>query len=134
MFPIGYHLAPIMGHSSPPHQIAKPVLTLSSKGILSVALIGVCLLAGCVYRVDVQQGNLLEYTDIQAVKPGMTRSQVRFLLGTPVVETPFDKSRWDYVYYFRKGRGNRADRRWLIVLFSDERVTEIRRDVQVEPS
>ena len=107
---------------------------LTRTRILSAALVGVCLLAGCVYRVDVQQGNLLEYTDIQAVKPGMTRSQVRFLLGTPVVDDPFHRDRWDYIYYFRKGRGKRADRRWLIVLFSNDRVTEIRRDVQVEPS
>lgn len=134
MFPIGYHLAPIICHPSPPHQITEPVLTLTRIRCLSAALAGACLLAGCVYRVDVQQGNLLEYTDIQAVKPGMTRSQVRFLLGTPVVEDPFDTDRWDYIYYFKKGRGNRADQRWLIVLFSDERVTEIRRDVQVEPS
>ena len=101
---------------------------------LIAALLGAVLLAGCVYRVDVQQGNLLEYTDIQAVKPGMTRSQVRFLLGTPVVEDPFHQDRWDYIYYFRKGRGKRADQRWLIVFFRDDRVTEIRRDVDVEPS
>ncbi|UCG73482.1 MAG: outer membrane protein assembly factor BamE [Chromatiales bacterium] len=112
----------------------EPLSALTRPKLLIAALVGVCLLAGCVYRVDVQQGNLLEYSDIQAVKPGMTRSQVRFLLGTPVVDDPFDKDRWDYIYYFRKGRGKRADQRWLIVLFSDDRVTEIRRDVQVEPS
>lgn len=99
-----------------------------------LALLGALLLGGCVYRVDVQQGNLLEYSDIQAVKPGMTRSQVRFLLGTPVIEDPFHQSRWDYIYYFRKGRGKRADRRWLIVVFDNDKVAEIRRDVEVEPS
>lgn len=92
------------------------------------------LLAGCVYRVDVQQGNLLEATDIEAVKPGMTRSQVRFLLGSPVVTDSFDQSRWDYIYYFRKGRAQRADRRWLIVYFDDDLVREVRRDVPVQPS
>lgn len=92
------------------------------------------LVSGCVYRVDVQQGNLLEFKDVEAVKPGMTRSQVRFLLGTPVVEDPFDRDRWDYIYYFREGRGKRADRRWLIVLFDDDRVSQIERDVPVEPS
>jgi outer membrane protein assembly factor BamE len=112
----------------------KPLSELTRTRALIAALVGACLLAGCVYRVDVQQGNLLEWSDIQSVKPGMTRSQVRFLLGTPVVDDPFNQSRWDYIYYFKKGRGKRADRRWLIVLFSDDRVTEIRRDVQVEPS
>lgn len=85
--------------------------------------------AGCVYRVDVQQGNLLDDLDVEAVKPGMTRSQVRFLLGTPVVEDAFHHDRWDYVYYFRRGRSSREEKRWLIVTFSDDKVAEIRRDV-----
>ncbi len=87
------------------------------------------VLAGCVYRVDVQQGNLLDDTDVENVKPGMTRSQVRFLLGTPVVADSFHQDRWDYVYYFRRGRSRREEKRWLIVTFSDDKVTEIRRDV-----
>ena len=83
----------------------------------------------CVYRVDVQQGNLLDDTDIEEVKPGMTRSQVRFLLGTPVVEDAFHDDRWDYVYYLRRGRSRREEKRWLIVMFADDKVKEIRKDV-----
>ena len=101
---------------------------------LAAATLCLSLLGACVYRIDVQQGNLLEDNDIDAVRIGMTRSQVRFLLGTPVVEDPFHQDRWDYIYYFRKGRGKRADRRWLIVYFQNDTVTEIRRDVEVEPS
>ena len=92
------------------------------------------LCSACVYRVDVQQGNLLEDTDIDAIKVGMTRSQVRFLLGTPVVEDFFHGDRWDYIYYFRKGRSRKAERSWLIVYFDDDRVSEILRDVPVQPS
>ncbi|MCG8375485.1 MAG: outer membrane protein assembly factor BamE, partial [Chlorobiales bacterium] len=88
-------------------------------------------LNACVYRVDVQQGNLLEQQDIEAVKPGMTRSQVRFLLGTPVVQDPFHQDRWDYIYFFRQGRSRTADRRWLIVYFEEDRVREIQPDVPV---
>ena len=95
-------------------------------------LLALALLAGCVYRVDVQQGNLLEATDIEAVKPGMTRSQVRFLLGTPVVKNAFSDDRWDYIYYFKKGRAKRADRRWLIVHFDGDLVREIQRDVPID--
>ncbi len=90
--------------------------------------------AGCVYRVDVQQGNLIEPTDIEAVEPGMTRSQVRFLLGTPVVEDAFHPDRWDYIYYLREGRKKIADRRWLIVYFDGDLVKKVERDVPVEPS
>jgi len=103
-----------------------------------LVLLGVAMLAapvtGCVYRVDVQQGNLLEEKEIEAVKVGMTRSQVRFLLGTPAVADPFHENRWDYIYYFRQGRRRTADRAWLIVLFEDDRVSEIQRDVPVEPT
>ncbi len=91
-------------------------------------------LAGCVYRIDVQQGNLLEDVDIEAVKVGMTRSQVRFLLGTPAVTDSFHADRWDYIYYFREGRRRDIDRAWLIVFFDDDRVREVQRDVPVEPS
>ena len=91
-------------------------------------------LGGCVYRVDVQQGNLLEDKDIEEVQVGMTRSQVRFLLGTPAVADPFHQDRWDYIYFFRQGRSRVADRAWLIVYFDGDRVREILRDVPVEPS
>jgi outer membrane protein assembly factor BamE len=86
-------------------------------------------IAGCVYRVDVQQGNLLRAADIEAIQPGMTRSQVKFLLGTPVVEDAFHHDRWDYVYYMRKGATGHADKRWIIVFFADDKVKEVRRDV-----
>jgi outer membrane protein assembly factor BamE len=89
----------------------------------------VVALAACVYRVDVQQGNLLDDEDIEAVQPGMTRSQVRFLLGTPVVEDTFQADRWDYVYYLRKGRSRREEKRWLIVTFAGDKVAEVRKDV-----
>ena len=100
------------------------------QAVLAVVL---CLATACVYRVDVQQGNLLEEQDINAVRIGMTRSQVRFLLGTPVVEDSFHHDRWDYIYYFRQGRSRNPDRRWLIVWFDGDRVRSIQRDVPVDP-
>ena len=95
-----------------------------------------CLLlsSACVYRVDVQQGNLLEATDVEAVVPGMTRSQVVFLLGTPMVADSFHQDRWDYIYFYRQGRSRRAERRWLIVHFDGDLVREVERDVPVQPS
>ena len=81
-----------------------------------------------------QQGNLLEQDDIDAVKVGMTRNQVRFLLGTPVALDAFHNNRWDYIYYFRQGRSRKAERQWLIVYFDDDLVHEIQRDVPVKPT
>ena len=89
------------------------------------------LLTGCVYRLDVQQGNLLDEADIQAITPGMTRSQVRYLLGTPVAVDPFRTDRWDYMYYLRPGKSRKATQRWLIVWFDGEAVREVNRDVPI---
>ena len=103
--------------------------------LFCATIVGCLLLAGgCVYRIDVQQGNLLEETDIAAVQPGMTRSQVRFLLGTPMIDDSFHQDRWDYMYFFRQGRSRRAERRWTIVHFDGDRVREVEKDVPVEPS
>jgi outer membrane protein assembly factor BamE len=95
-----------------------------------------CLISfssACVYELDVQQGNKLEPKDIESVEVGMTRNQVRFLLGTPVVNDVFHEDRWDYIYYFRAGRSKKPERRWLIVWFDENIVKEIQRDVVAQP-
>ena len=103
--------------------------------LLSILILSISLLtSGCVYQAALSQGNLLDQEDIDLVEVGMTRGQVRFLLGTPVVEDPFHRDRWDYIYYFRQGRKRAIDRRWMIVVFEDDRVSEIRTDVPVEPT
>jgi outer membrane protein assembly factor BamE (lipoprotein component of BamABCDE complex) len=61
-------------------------------------------LAACVYKPTIQQGNLLKTSDVDQVTPGMTRTQVRYLLGTPMINDPFDPQRWDYVYRLTTGR------------------------------
>ena len=97
------------------------------------AMLATFCLAACVYRIDVQQGNLLEDKDIGQVEVGMTRSQVQFLLGTPMVSDSFHHDRWDYAYYFRQGRSRDVQHRWLIVYFQNERVARIERDVELQP-
>jgi len=91
-------------------------------------------LAACVYRIDIQQGNLLDEEDINQVDLGMTRSQVQFLLGTPMVSDSFHRDRWDYAYYYRRGRSPDADRRWVVVYFENDRVQRIDRDLELQPS
>jgi outer membrane protein assembly factor BamE len=74
---------------------------------------------GCVHRIDIQQGNFLEAEDIERVSVGMTRVQVRSLLGTPMVADPFREERWDYIYYLKRGRLQKAERRHFIVFFDE---------------
>jgi outer membrane protein assembly factor BamE len=62
------------------------------------------LLGGCVYRMPIQQGNHLDQATINQVVPGMTRVQVRYLLGTPMVPGGFVNDRWDYDYYLKMRR------------------------------
>ncbi len=100
---------------------------------LAAALLAL-LLAGCVFRIDVQQGNVLEEETIQDVEVGMTRSQVRFLLGTPMVSDPFHRDRWDYPYYLRRGRAAEAEKRWFAVHFDGDRVTRLERDLELQPA
>jgi outer membrane protein assembly factor BamE len=85
-------------------------------------------LAGCVYRMDVQQGNYLEGKTVDKLEVGMTRTQVRYLLGTPMVPAVFDRDRWDYLYYFQHGRLRKPAQRHLVVFFKDDKVTRFERD------
>jgi outer membrane protein assembly factor BamE len=92
-----------------------------------VALAAVCaaLMAGCVYRINIYQGNYLEEKTLDQLSVGMTRSQTRFLLGTPMVATAFDNNRWDYYYYFKDGKTRHVEQRHFIVYFADDKVSKI---------
>ena len=92
--------------------------------ILAVAAAAACFtLQGCVYRMTIQQGNFLEERAVTQLQVGMTRSQVRYLLGTPMVPDAFDKDRWDYLYYLKIGRLRAPEQRHLVVYFQDEKVS-----------
>jgi outer membrane protein assembly factor BamE len=89
------------------------------------ALVSSLAVSACVYRMDIQQGNLLDLEQVEQLEIGMTRSQVRFLLGTPMVIDSFDANRWDYVYRLQRGRSRQITRRHLIVWFEGDTVTRI---------
>ena len=97
-------------------------------------LIASTFFAGCVYRPDIQQGNLLTIKDIDQVTVGMTRSQVRFLLGTPMVSDPFAPHRWDYVYRMEYGRRRSVDSVHFIVHFEGDKVVKVEMLDQIGPS
>ena len=80
---------------------------------------------GCVYQANLSQGNLLKQEDLDQIEVGMTRAQVRFLLGTPMVDDPFHIDRWDYVYFIRVGRNPATFKRWVSIHYSDDTVREI---------
>jgi outer membrane protein assembly factor BamE len=100
----------------------KRVARYRSFPLLLLALGACTSLSGCVYRLNVQQGNFLTSETVDQLKEGMTRSQVRFLLGTPMVPDAFDDDRWDYLYVMQRGRLAEPERRHLRVFFADEKV------------
>ena len=90
------------------------------------------LACGCVYRINIQQGNFLDQAAVDQVKAGMTRSQVRYLLGTPMVADPFVKERWDYIYYLKKGRSRHVDSRRVTVYFDGDKVARLDKPTAAE--
>ncbi|MGB5625509.1 MAG: outer membrane protein assembly factor BamE [Woeseiaceae bacterium] len=89
--------------------------------------------SGCVYRANIAQGNLIKQEDLDQAEVGMTRNQIRFLLGTPMIDDPFHKDRWDYVYYLKIGRRDAAAKRWVSIFFAEDRVSEIREEQELDP-
>ena len=106
-----------------------PLRRIFRTSILAAAL----LLGACIFRIDIQQGNLLEESAIDQVAVGMTRSQVQFLLGSPMIADSFHENRWDYTYYFKQGRSQETERRWFIVYFEADRVVNLDKNAVIEP-
>ncbi len=88
---------------------------------IGLLLIIASMLAGCftMYRVDIPQGNIVTPTMVAMLKPGMTRRQVRFVLGTPLVMDPFHPDRWDYFYSLSKD-GGPAVQHHMALFFSND--------------
>jgi outer membrane protein assembly factor BamE len=111
-----------------------PVTRIASPLVLTLALLSaVVVLGGCIYRPNIQQGNLLSTEDVDKVTVGMTRSQVRYLLGTPMVSDPFAPQRWDYVYRLTHGRPRRTDSAHFIVRFEGDTVVAVEKVDAPEP-
>lgn len=85
-------------------------------------------MAPSVYKIDIQQGNVVTQDMLSRLKPGMTRSQVRFVLGTPLVTDAFHPGRWDYVYRYQKA-GKLTEQRHITAVFENDVLARIEGDV-----
>ena len=105
--------------------------------ILNVARLSLCLLIGSLfaactspprliseYKIDIQQGNVLNQDVVAQLKPGQTKDQVRYLLGTPLITDVFHQSRWDYVYTYKNGATGQEQTRNVSVFFNQEGLLE----------
>jgi outer membrane protein assembly factor BamE len=102
------------------------------RAAVAALLLIAAAVGGCVHRPYIQQGNYLETTDVDQVTSGMTRSQVRYLLGTPMVADSFNKERWDYIYYLKKGRNSHVDSRRVTVYFDGDKVAKLDKPTAAE--
>jgi len=80
------------------------------------------------YRMEIQQGNFVSQDMLSKLKRGMTREQVRFVLGTPLVADMFHADRWDYVFYREIPKKPREERR-VSVFFENDRLVRVEGDV-----
>ena len=96
---------------------------------ITLTLCSTLLLVACLqpYRMEIQQGNLFDQSTLDQVKVGMTKKQVRFLLGTPLVNDPFHANRWDYFYSLYSHDKKISERYQVSVVFSEKGVSKIMR-------
>lgn len=83
-----------------------------------------------VYKVDIQQGNVVTQDMLARLQPGMDKSQVSFIMGTPLLIDVFHNDRWDYYYSYQKG-GKRREQRRVTLIFEDDKLIAVEGDVKV---
>jgi len=92
--------------------------------ITSLLFIGLSLSACSIYEIDIQQGNVLDQEDVDKLKIGMTKQQIQFILGSPIIKDPFHPDRWDYVHTFRPGKG-KTTQRTITVFFENNKLVKL---------
>lgn len=86
-----------------------------------------------IYRIDVPQGNFLDERDVKKLRVGMTKEQVIYVLGNPLVQDAFDNDTWYYVYDMKRGMEKRGKdfQKQMIINFQDNKITTIEGDFEL---
>jgi outer membrane protein assembly factor BamE len=110
---------------------------MTSPNLALAALLGTAILGGCAmpripgvtpYKIEIQQGNFVSQEMASQLKPGMTKDQVRQVLGTPLLNDIFHSERWDYVYW-REDPAGKREQRSLVVFFEDGKLARLDGDI-----
>ena len=101
---------------------------LQALTLLSAALLVSCNNVGSmdfpgVYKIGIAQGNIITQDMVDQLRPGMSKRQVVFVMGTPLVRDPYHQDRWDYIYSFQPGGGVRGQERISVLFVDDELVS-----------
>ena len=107
--------------------------------VLSAALLGGCswfsdsnaklLSFPGAYKIDIQQGNVITQDMVNQLRPGMTREQVKYVMGAPLLPDTYNSERWDYIYSFQPG-GKARTQQTLTLFFKGDRLTSFEGDVR----
>lgn len=104
--------------------------------VLLVLMVSISSLSGCsnwIYRIDIPQGNYLDKRDVEKLRVQMTKEQVEFVLGKPVINDLFNQDTWYYVYDIKRGmKGFGEDlRKELVLRFEDNKLISVDGDFEV---
>lgn len=98
--------------------------------ILSCSLLlGACSYFPGIHRIEVQQGNLVTQDMLNQLKPGMTKAQVRYVLGTPLLVDTFNQQRWDYLYRLEKADGE-LESKTISLYFQNDKLANVQGDMR----
>ena len=86
--------------------------------------------APLLYKIDIQQGNVINQEMLNKLEPGMDKKRVKFIMGTPVIVDPFHNERWEYIYSFQEG-GKVREQRHITLHFEDNKLAYISGDIEV---
>ena len=119
---IGYDYIPMASMLRAALALAAAVLATSACGVPRIPGI-------TPYKMDIQQGNLLTQEQVSRLKAGMSKEEVRLVLGTPLLTDIFHADRWDYVYWREAPDGKREERRVALFFSPDNKLERITGDV-----
>jgi outer membrane protein assembly factor BamE len=97
--------------------------------VIFTLLVSIVTSSACVYRVDIPQGNRIDAETVEKLETGMTRKQVEFLLGQPAIKDPYHADQWNYIYYLKRGKTGKVDKRVMTLHFTDDKLSLIEGDL-----
>lgn len=102
--------------------------------IKKLSLVLVLILSACVYRLDIQQGNILAQKDVDKLRPDLTKNQVMFVLGSPVLDDGFADDTWVYLYSYRNSKADITTTKKLELHFRDDKLIHAEGDYTIPES
>lgn len=113
--------------------IKKQSLILLGAAALSLSLSACSVFDWLIYKPDISQGNYMEKQQVEKLRMEMTKEQVQYILGRPVIHDSFSDDTWYYVYQFKSGRDASIIHKELIIRFSGDKLIQAEGDYDLSP-